>query len=223
MTAMESLQDERNLGFLPDGGDRTGVQPLSESLGLSPKRESLAWNVLNGPAMDNSGDAGSATSQSWSVDPSASPFPASPAASPGGGTQVADVCVNYFPEDAVGLGHLGIGVNSCNTCWMTYDGDDFVQKAKVYTGFSVPGTVKEDDLSKKHKSTNITTTSEQDNAIREFIERAKSDPGYYNANSRNCSVFVGYGLKAGDVSCAPSAIPDMPDILFNDLKRRCPK
>lgn len=117
--------------------------------------------------------------------------------------QVADLYVSRFPNAAGRQGHIGIGVNSEQTqgFYPTERGLD------VLIGRSVPGTVKNDDMSEPHDILRIPSSPDQDETVRAYIDDRQTTPGNYNLYNHQCTDFVEGALRAGGVEI-PSSITD---------------
>ena len=114
-----------------------------------------------------------------------------------------DATIALYPG-ASGFGHIGIGVNSANTTGFypapgssTFD---------VITGQPVPGIEKADTRTPT-ATINIRTTPAQDNAIQDFINARKRNPGKYDLNDRNCATTVRDALGAGGVNTPATIYP----------------
>jgi len=135
--------------------------------------------------------------------------------------QIADIYVNHFPYEAHGFGHVGIGVNTPQTQGF-YPAE---LGGLTPFGVHVPGVVKSDDLNQPHETLRIPTTPNQDAAVQDYINRRTGNPGDYDLYNRQCTDFVGGGLRAGGVMVPSDSTPDLedntiPNSFFPLLKRR---
>ncbi len=114
-----------------------------------------------------------------------------------------DATVALYPG-ASGFGHIGIGINSPNTTGFypapgssTFD---------VVTGQPVPGIEKADSRTPSATIT-IRTTPAQDEAIQDFINTRKRNPGKYDLNDRNCATTVRDALGSGGINTPATIYP----------------
>jgi RHS repeat-associated protein len=126
-----------------------------------------------------------------------------------------DVIVTFWPKDASGFGHVGVGVNNIQTegfystnkptclAWGCDDPGRMLDDRAHHPGVTPEGAV-------------IHTTPEQDAAMQAAIDERKRNPGNYNLHGRNCSRFVGDVLKAGGVGGVPDT--RYPRDLYETLK-----
>ena len=124
-----------------------------------------------------------------------------------------DATVSLY-SGAGGFGHVGIGVNSPNTSGFypapgasTFD---------TVTGQPVPG-VMQPDTGVSIDTITIPTLPVQDQAIQDFINRRKQNPGDYDLNDRNCATTVHDALGAGGIN-TPNTI--FPYTLFDNLDQQ---
>jgi len=127
-----------------------------------------------------------------------------------------DVTVARYPG-ALGLGHIGIGVNTSDTTGF-YPASG-VSKLATMTGQPVPGEVRPDKRT-PIKTITIPTTPEQDKAIQDSIDKLTQYPGNYDINGRNCATTAIDSLRAGDVN-TPATL--FPGILMNNLQKQLPQ
>ncbi len=137
------------------------------------------------------------------------------------GQQTADLHINYFPEDLPrSPGHIGIGVNNDQT-------QGFYPRAnwRALSPFmTVPGEVRNDDLTHPHETLVIPTSKEQDEAAKAFIESRKSNPGNYDLYTRQCTDFGAGALRAGGQTVPSDGTPELlddmrPKDFFSGLKQ----
>lgn len=119
------------------------------------------------------------------------------------GQQVADLYMDRFPSQAIGFGHVGIGVNTHQT-----EGFNSANPDDHYVGSrAVPGAVKKDDLNLRHDTLRIPTSPAQDADVQNYIDDRKANPGNYNLYNRQCTDFVRGALRAGGVPVPSDSTP----------------
>jgi RHS repeat-associated protein len=125
-----------------------------------------------------------------------------------------DAVITFWPNDAAGFGHVGIGINTNQTSgfysvhryWCLPFGctDDGHVLPDVPDH---PGTSPGDTFI-------IPTTPDQDRLMQQFIDQRTQNPGKYTLYGRNCVKFVEDALRAGGVKNVPTGLANPETFVF---------
>jgi RHS repeat-associated protein len=126
-----------------------------------------------------------------------------------------DAIITYWPNDAYGRGHLGIGVNTDQTSGYYPTSHPVC----LIWGCDVAGHVLNDPAhhpGETPQTVTVHTTAEQDEAMQALIDQRTNNPGNYNLHGRNCAQFVEDVLTTVGVQNVPNT--KYPADLFRALQ-----
>jgi len=128
-----------------------------------------------------------------------------------------DAVLTFWPNDAHGYGHIGIGVNSSQTSGFYSTNRPLC----LITNCDDPGRVLNDPQDHPGitpQTFTIRTTPQQDQIMKGLIDQRRDHPGNYNLYGRNCTRFVEDVLKGAGVLDVPNDI--RPDNFMKDIQKR---